>query len=125
MQDIPTLRDLETSNQITNKFFAENAPKYARQGLKNETLATICQIEEKLACEDSITFEKYAAMAFHGSDKEQPKAEKAAMCFMDLLSFSQMGVCEILQDKTKIMNNPYSFVTPAKIVVIKNSAAQC
>ena len=65
MQDIPTLRDLETSNQFTNKFFADNAPKYARQGLKSETLATICKIEEKLACEDSITFEKYTEMAAH------------------------------------------------------------
>ena len=123
MQDIPTLRDLETSNQFTNKFFADNAPKYARQGLKSEKLATICKIEESLACEDSITFEKYTEMAAHSGDKEQPKAEKAASCFMDLLSFSQMGVCEILQDKSKIMNDPYSFATPSKILVIKNSAA--
>jgi len=89
---------METSNLFSNCFKVNQAKLLAARSLDEGKKAQLEALSRHLETENSISFTDHLKQ--HIKTKKQTSARKnATSAFMGILTFGQMGLCDLIQDK--------------------------
>ena len=102
LQEFPSLKDLETSNMVTNKFMGGRAAHFALQAMDSEKSAQLGTLKGLLSSKASVSFN---SLVDKQASRAGSKRKKVTSCFAGLLAFCQAGECEILQHPTASLDS--------------------